>query len=106
MPRQARIAPKEYVYHILTRGNNQQDIFKDEKDYEKYLQILKRYKEKYKFRLYHNVLMRNHIHLVLETTERGDGLSEIMKGVNLSYAQHYKNRYRHIGHGTDRGRCF
>jgi len=98
MPRQARIAPKEYVYHILTRGNNRQDIFKDEKDYEKYLQILKRYKEKYKFRLYHYVLMRNHIHLVLETIEKGGGLSETMKGINLSYAQHYKNRYRHTGH--------
>jgi hypothetical protein len=28
MPRTARIAPKEYVYHILTMGNNLQDIFK------------------------------------------------------------------------------
>jgi REP element-mobilizing transposase RayT len=33
MPRTARIAPNEYVYHILTRGNNRQDIFKDKKDY-------------------------------------------------------------------------
>ncbi len=36
MPRTARIAPKENVYHILTRGNNRQDVFKDGKGYQKY----------------------------------------------------------------------
>lgn len=98
MPRTARIAPREYVYHILTRGNNREDIFKDEEDYKKYIELLQRYKERYKFRLYHYVLMRNHVHLVLETTERGGGLAEVMKGINLSYAQYYKGRYKHIGH--------
>lgn len=98
MPRTARIAPKENVYHILTRGNNRQDVFKDEKDYQKYMEVIKRYKEKFKFKLYHYVLMRNHIHLVLETTERGGSLAEIMKGINLAYAQYYKGKYKHIGH--------
>jgi putative transposase len=42
--------------------------------------------------------MRNHIHLVLETTDKGGRLSEIMKGINLSYAQYFKSKYRHIGH--------
>jgi putative transposase len=98
MPRTARIAPNENVYHILTRGNNRQDVFKDEKDYERYKDILKRYKEKYKFKLYHYALMRNHVHLVIETTDKGGKLSEIMKGINLSYAQYYKHKHRHIGH--------
>ena len=84
MPRAARVAPKEHIYHILTRGNNRQDVFKDEKDFRKYLEILQKYKEKYKFKLYHYVLMRNHVHHVLETTERGGSLAEIMKGINLS----------------------
>lgn len=98
MPRIARIAPKEYVYHVLTRGNNRQDVFKEKKDYEKYLEILQKYKEKYKFKLYHYVLMTNHIHLVIEPTEKGGALAEIMKGINLSYAQSYKGKYKHIGH--------
>lgn len=98
MPRAARIAPKEHIYHILTRGNNRQDIFKEEKDYQRYIEVLKRYKEKFQFKLYHYALMRNHIHLVLETTERGGNLSEIMKGINLSYAQYFKGKYRHTGH--------
>lgn len=98
MPRTARIAPKEQIGHILTRGNNRQEIFKDEDDFNKYIGILKKYKEKYRFKLYHYVLMRNHVHLVLEPKERGGDLSEIMKGISLSYAQYYKHRYSHIGH--------
>jgi Transposase and inactivated derivatives len=98
MPRTARIAPKEFVYHTLTRGNNRQAIFKDEEDYQKYIDILKKYREKYHFRLYHYVLMTNHVHLVIETTDEGGELSQIMKGINLSYAQYFKTKYKHIGH--------
>ena len=98
MPRLARIAPKEYVYHILTRGNNREDIFKDDEDCEKYIDLLGRYKKKYEFMLYHYVLMTNHVHLVLEPLERGGNLAEIMKGINFSYARYYKRRYSHIGH--------
>jgi len=98
MPRIARIAPRDHIFHILTRGNNRQDVFKDELDYKKYREILDKYKEKYHFRLYHYVLMKNHVHLVLETQEGGGSLAEIMKGISLSYAQYYKRRYDHIGH--------
>lgn len=98
MPRTARVAPRDYVYHVLTRGNNRQNIFKDEEDFGKYIEILKKYKERYQYKLYHYVLMTNHVHLVMEATEEGGELSQIMKGINLSYAQHYKNRYKHTGH--------
>ncbi|MGV8058274.1 MAG: transposase [Smithellaceae bacterium] len=98
MPRTARVAPKEFVYHILTRGNNKQDVFKDEEDFRKYIDILKKYKEKYLFKLYHYVLMSNHVHLVMETTEAGGELAQIMKGINLSYAHHFKNKYKYTGH--------
>ncbi len=98
MPRTARIAPNQQVYHILTRGNDRQDVFKEEKDFGKYRDILLWYKEKYHFKLYHYILMRNHIHLVLEPVDGIGTLAAIMKGINLSYAQYYKNSYRHIGH--------
>ena len=98
MPRIARIAPRDQIFHILTRGNNRQDVFRDEIDYQKYLEILERYKEKYQFKIYHYVLMKNHVHLVLEPQGEGGSLAEIMKGINLSYAQHYKRKYDHIGH--------
>jgi len=98
MPRTARIAPKKLIYHILTRGNNKQDIFKDEEDYQKYIDVLCKYKEKFRYKLYHYVLMTNHVHLVLEPTADGGELSQIMKGINLSYAQHFKKKYQYTGH--------
>jgi putative transposase len=98
MPRTARIAPKEHVYHVLTRGNNRQDVFEDDGDFRKYRALLVHYKEKYDFKLYHYVMMTNHVHLVIEPSEGGGDLSEIMKGINLSYARHYKNKYNHTGH--------
>lgn len=98
MPRTARIAPQENIYHILTRGNNRKVIFKDKSDYARYIEILRHYKQKYRFLLYHYALMGNHIHLVLEPTAKGGRLAEIMKGINLSYAQYYKKKYKHTGH--------
>jgi putative transposase len=85
MPRTARIAPKEFVYHVLTRGNNKQTIFKDEEDFLKYLDILKKYKDKYQFKLYHYVLMTNHVHLVIEPTDAGGDLFEIMNDQHIIY---------------------
>jgi putative transposase len=42
--------------------------------------------------------MGNHVHLVLETTAKGGRLAEIMKGINLTYAQYFKKKYKHTGH--------
>jgi putative transposase len=98
VPRSARIAPKDFVYHVLTRGNNKQDVFKDDEDFRKYIEILWKYKNQYKNKLYHYVLMSNHVHLVMETTQAGGELFQIMKGINLSYAQHYKKKYVYTGH--------
>jgi len=97
MPRTARIAPGGHVYHVLTRGNNRQDVFHDDLDFIRYCDLLAHYKDKYTFLLYHYVLMTNHIHLVMETTAHGL-LSEIMKGISISYAQYYKKKYSHVGH--------
>lgn len=98
MPRTARIAPKKFIYHVLTRGNNKQEIFQDEEDFQKYIDILSNYKEKYRYKLYHYVLMTNHVHLVIEPTADGGDLSQIMKGINLSYVQYFKKKYQYTGH--------
>ena len=82
----------------MTRGNNRQVVFKDDEDYSRYLEVLLQYRHKYKFKLYHYALMSNHVHLVLQPSERGGALSEIMKGINLTYAYHYKKKNKHIGH--------
>lgn len=97
MPRGARVAFPSMLYHIVSRGNNREPVFNDRKGFEKYLEICKRYKEKYEFKIYHWVLMNNHVHLLLETME-DCSLSKIMQGINLAYTLWFNKEHGRVGH--------
>lgn len=45
MPREARRNSLSNVYHCMLRGNNQQDIFFEDKDYLEFQDIIKKNKE-------------------------------------------------------------
>ncbi|MBI4681071.1 MAG: transposase [Nitrospirae bacterium] len=96
MARKPRIEYEGAFYHVITRGNQRQKIFEDEKDYIKYLEILSRYKSLYKYRLYAYVLMNNHVHLLLETKDIP--LSKIQQGINQSYTIYFNKKYNTLGH--------
>jgi REP element-mobilizing transposase RayT len=96
MARKPRIEYAGAFYHVITRGNQRQRIFKTEKDYAKYLGILTDYKNRYKYILYAYVLMNNHVHLLLETGEIP--LSKILQGINQRYTMYFNWRYRTVGH--------
>ncbi|MDD4600545.1 hypothetical protein SDC9_13785 [bioreactor metagenome] len=96
MPRAQRVHFFGAVYHVIARGNNQEDIFKGQSDKRYYLNLLQKYKKKYPYSLYAYVLMDNHVHLLISVME--DPLSKIMQGVQQSYTQYFNNRYSHLGH--------
>ena len=97
MPRSARMLIDGGTYHVLTRGNNGQQIFHDEMDYQRYLQLLVTYAQEHRLHIYHFALMPNHVHLVLEVPV-SDTLSKAMLSVNLRYTLFYQRRYRYSGH--------
>ena len=97
MPRIFRILPEAGVFHILTRGNNRQQVFHDDADFQRYIYLLKSYKEEHRFFLYHYCLMSNHAHLILETAIQTN-LARLMKQLNLAYLYHYKRKYSYFGH--------
>ena len=82
MPRPERISLEGLIYHIVNRGNNRQDIFKDDEDFATYLQTIKKFKDKYLFKLYGYCLMRNHVHLLIEPT-KPNTLSKIIQSITL-----------------------
>jgi len=94
MPRQARLILDNVCYHIITRGNQKQTIFRNESDCRTYLKLVSKYKEKHKFKIYGWCLMNNHVHMVMES----DSLSKTMHGINLSYAQYFRYKYKSVGH--------
>lgn len=100
MPRMARIVWENGLYHITSRGNNRQQAFRRVKDFEKYLELIRHYKEKFKFKLYAYALMINHVHLLLETSCLGS-ISQIMKPLSQRYAFWHNRRYEKCGHLWD-----
>jgi putative transposase len=96
MPRKPRIEFEGAFYHVITRGNQKQKIFKDTPDYQKFIQFLTIYKNRYHYSLYAYVLMGNHVHLLIET--RDTPLSKILQGINQSYTMYFNKTYRTVGH--------
>jgi REP element-mobilizing transposase RayT len=96
MARRPRIEFEGALYHVITRGNQRQQIFKATEDYERYLKILEDYKVRYDFVLHAYVLMGNHVHLLIET--KAVPLSKILQGVNQSYTMYFNRRYATVGH--------
>src|SRR4030043_1042166 len=102
MARKPRIEFHGAFYHVLARGNQRQDILKKPTEYHKYLQILSSYKNRYGYLLYAYILMKNHVHLLIETRERP--LSKILQGINQRYTMYFNRKYRTVGH-LFQGRC-
>jgi putative transposase len=96
MARRPRIQFEGAFYHIITRGNQRQDIFLDESDRRRYLELLHRYRIKCGFILYAYVLMTNHIHLLIETPD--EPISRIMQLLNFTYTQYFNRKYGKVGH--------
>ncbi len=85
------------LFHVISRGNARQTIFRDEEDFYLYLGLLQRYKKKFGIQIYHFVLMSNHVHMLLEPT-RGNTLSRFMSGLNLTYTKRFNKKYDSVGH--------
>jgi REP element-mobilizing transposase RayT len=96
MARKPRIEFEGAFYHVITRGNQRQKVFKNKDDFLKYLDILSNYKMRYKYFLYAFVLMNNHVHLLIETQEIP--LSKILQGINQSYTTYFNRKYKTVGH--------
>lgn len=97
MPRPPRLLLSHSYYHIITRGNNRHQTFKDPADYQYFLDKLALYKKELPFDLFHYCLMPNHVHLLVRT-KNAAAFSLFMKKLNLSYFHYFRRRYGWVGH--------
>jgi len=97
MPRTGRLLIDGGTYHVLTRGNNNQPVFHHDTDFQHYLHLLGMYTFRHGLKLFHYVLMPNHVHLVFHIPH-GSALSSAMLGLSLAYALFYRKRYCYRGH--------
>jgi REP-associated tyrosine transposase len=97
MGRVNRLIDSDFVYHVVNRGNNRQDVFHDESDYRAYLESLERTQLRYPFRLFGYCLLTNHVHLLLRT-EPGVSVSRIMQSLTVAHTWRYHRRHSGVGH--------
>lgn len=96
MARPLRIEFPGALYHLTTRGNDQQPIFRDDGDRRSFLRILGKTLSDYNGVCHAYCLMTNHYHLLVETPDAN--LSRIMKQINGIYTQRFNRRHQHVGH--------
>lgn len=96
MARPLRIEYPGAFYHITSRGNRRAQVFTDDEDRRKFLNILADVNRRFGTCCHAYCLMGNHYHLVLETP-RGN-LSAAMRQLNGVYTQRYNWRHGKVGH--------
>ena len=97
MPRTGRLLTDGAIYHVLTRGNNGQPVFRQEDDYKQYLELVATHFRAHDVKLFHFSLLPNYAHLLVQPS-KGSELSKAMFGINLSYARLFQKRYQYAGH--------
>ncbi len=96
MTRPLRVEYPGAYYHVINRGNNQEKIFKNDRDKEKFLEYLEKASERFSIILHTYCLMSNHFHLLVETPE--PNLSVTMQWINVSYATYFNRKRGRHGH--------
>jgi REP element-mobilizing transposase RayT/AraC-like DNA-binding protein len=96
MARPLRIEYPGALYHVTSRGNARQKIFRNDRDRYYFLDLLRNIIERYAWICHAFCLMDTHYHLIIETPN--GNLSKGMRQLNGMYTQKYNWRYKKTGH--------
>jgi REP element-mobilizing transposase RayT len=96
MARPLRIEYPGAVYHVISRGNEKKNIFKDDQDREAFLRILAHVNKRDHWQCHAFCLRDTHHHLLIETPE--GNLSLGMRQLNGVYTQARNKRCNKTGH--------
>jgi putative transposase len=95
MARPVRVAVPGAWYHVIARGIERREIFRDAAYYQRFEGLLATLPERFGVRLHTYVLMPKHYHLQIETPRLN--LSEVIRCLNISYAVWFNRKTRRIG---------
>jgi putative transposase len=96
MARPLRVEYPGAFYHVINRGNNRENIYKNDRDKEKFLEYLQKASQRFSITIHTYCLMSNHFHLLLETAQ--PNLSMAMQWINVSYATYFNRKRGRHGH--------
>ena len=97
MPRPPRLHVQGALYYVTSRGIEGRPIFRDARDYDTYLELLKAYKQTHRFQLFAFALFPNQLQLCLQVN--GDStMSAVMHALNSRYTKYANKRHERSGH--------
>jgi putative transposase len=96
MSRPLRIEFPGAVYHVTSRGDRRETIYRDDEDRDTQLTVIAQAMARFDAQVLAYCLMGNHFHLVLYT--RQANLSRLMRQVNGVYTQAFNRRHGLVGH--------
>lgn len=98
MPRAARAAPGDTVYHVLNRANGKLRLFRKEDDFLAFFRCVREAIAKHPIRILGWCVMANHWHFVVWPERDGD-LSRFFGYLGLLHATRWQVAHRAVGTG-------
>ena len=95
MARSLRIECENTFYHLLSRGHGRQVVFRDDRDFLKFVELLGDFSQRFDVETWAYVLMGNHYHLVVKT--RKANLSQAMQWLGAAYVNWFNARHHRDG---------
>lgn len=84
------------IYHVISRGNNREHIFRESMDKGYFVKLLKESGPAMAYDIHAYVLMGNHYHILMQT--KGEKLQKIMHQINNKYSKYFNGKYKRVGH--------
>ena len=83
-------------YHVTSRGNRREAIFREDADRRRFLGLVAELAGRFGLEVHAFVLMDNHYHLVVRTPQ--PNLNQAMQWLNVSYSTRFNWAHRQCGH--------
>ena len=96
MARKLRIEYPGAIYHVLSRGDRREPIFRDDRDRTRFVETLAEACRKTAWQVHAYCLMSNHFHLVIETPQ--GNLVAGMKWFLGTFTSRFNRRHKLFGH--------
>jgi len=97
MPRMARVVSPGLPHHITQRGVRRFNVFLEEADYLRYLELLACYSRRFGLGILSYCLMTNHTHVV-GVPEKADSIAKTFRDCHGTYAAEFNKKYGKCGH--------
>jgi len=92
MSRPWRIEFSGALYHVLSRGNEQGNVFIEDEDRNNCINLLGEISSRFDVDVFAYVLLDNHYHILLRTNR--PNLSKAMQWMGVTYTRRFNNRHK------------